>query len=475
MQDNYSIPKRWSSIARRSDSQSKTRSKESVRKIAFYLALALTFIRCSQIHELITYQFHINTYLLFIVGIPAILGLIISKGAAKPFRFLQAYFWLGFSLWIVAAVPFSVWKAGSLQVVEDYWRTNVMLLFLVGGLTTTWKEFERLLQVLAVSCVVNLIIIKTYGQLDLNDRMTLPFGALSNSNDYAAHLLMLLPAVLWVALAAKQRKLRLLAVAIAGYGVFAVLSSGSRGALISVSVGILYFLTSTSKRQRLWAVALIAVILFAVLSLVSQQTRERMLSFSKSSSSSSDEALESSEIRSQLLQDAVYYALRNPVFGLGPDNFRAVEGKSKPGMYAPAHNSYLSVACEGGFPAFFFFVGGVVTSLLTFLRIKRKFQSDARAKDLTQAALCMQLMMVMFCIAVGFLNFAYTFQFPLIVGISIAMAYATESWRPQADHQSQTKTPDKDAAKKKARKHRKQRQKESAGTRMDTLHKNVRT
>jgi O-antigen ligase len=473
MQVNYSIPKRWSSIARRGDSRSKTRSKEAVRKIAFYLALALTFIRCSQIHELITYQFHINTYLLFIVGIPAILGLIISKGAVKPFRFPQAYLWMGFSLWIAATVPFSVWKTGSLYVVEDYWRTNLMLLFLVGGLTTTWEEFERLLQVLAVSCVVNLIIIKTYGQLDLNDRMTLPFGALSNSNDYAAHLLMLLPAVLWVALATKQRKLQLLAVAITGYGVFAVLSSGSRGALISVSVGILYFLTSASKGQRLWAVGLIAVTLFAALSLVSQQTRERMLSFSKSSSAS-DEALESSEIRSQLLQDALYYALRNPVFGLGPDNFRAVEGKSKPGMYAPAHNSYLSVACEGGFPAFFFFVGGVVTSLLTFLRIKRKFQSDARAKDLTQAALCMQLMMVMFCIAVGFLNFAYAFQFPLIVGLSIAMAYATESWRKEADRQSQIKTLDKDPARKKARKHSKQHQKESAGNRMGRLRTNVR-
>ena len=381
---------------------------------------------------------------------------------------------MAFSIWIVAVIPFSIWKAGSLQIVEDYWRTNVILFVLVGGLTTTWEEFKLLLRVLAFSCVVNLIIIKAFGQIDANGRMILPFGALANSNDYAAHLLMLLPCLLWVALTTKSIKFRIVILGVFGYGLFAVLSSASRGALVAVSVGIVYFLLSASNKQRLWAAGLVAVMLFTVFSLMSREAMQRMLSFSKSSGSASEEALESSEIREHLLQDAVQSALRNPVFGLGPGNFSTFEGKTKPGMYEPAHNSYVTVASETGFPGLFLFIGGIAATFLTFRRIRRRFQGDVRAKDLMQAAVCMQLMMVMFCIAVGFLNFAFSNHFPEMVGISIAMAYATESWQRGTSPWMQVASPDKEKEKTKSKKRRKRSEPKVTAVGMDVWRKDAR-
>jgi O-antigen ligase len=428
MQTNYPIPKTRSSTELNRKSQRTTNARETVRKVGFYFTVALTFIRCTQIHELITYHLNRNSYLLYIVGVPAVLGLIVSNSIVRPFRFSQAYYWLGFSLWMVLTIPFAYWKSGSLHVVEEYWRINVMLIFLLGGLIISWKEFELLLRVLAVSCIFNLISINVYGQLDARGRMFLPFGTLANSNDYAAHILMLLPAILWVALTMKSIALRIVALGIVGYALFALLSSGSRGALISVSVGILYFLASASQNRRLWAVGITVAMLFAVFSLVSPRAVQRMVSFSKSSSAP-DEASESADIRMRLLKDAVSYALRYPLFGLGPENFREVERLTAKTMSEPVHNSYLQVACEAGLPALFLFLGGVTTSWFTFLRIKRTLQRDLLAKDLTQAALCLQLMMVMFCIAAGFLNFAYAFHFPLMVGISIAMANASKNWK----------------------------------------------
>ena len=474
MEANHTIPTAPFPLAHGRKSRSKTKSKETVRKIAFYLTVAMVFIRSSQIHELITYRFNFNSYLLFVVGVPAILGLFISKSAGRPFRFPQAYLWMAFSLWIVVTIPFSIWKAGSLQMVEDYWRTNVILFLLLGGLTTTWNEFERLLQVLAFSCVVNLVIIKVFGQLDMNGRMTLPFGALANSNDYAAHLLMLLPCLLWVALTAKSIKFRIVTLGVFGYGLFAVLSSASRGALVAVSVGIVYFLLSASNKQRVWAAGLVAVMLFAVFSLMSQQAMQRMLSFSKNSSSASDEALESSDIRQHLLQDAIQSALRNPIFGLGPGNFSTFEGKTRPGMWEPAHNSYVTVASETGFPGFFLFVGGIAATFLTFRRIKRKSQSDARAKELLQAAVCMELMMVMFCLAVGFLNFSFSAHFPEMVGLSIAMAYATENWQRGTTPRLQVQSPDKGKEKTKSKKRGKRSEPKVTAKGMDAWRKDVR-
>ena len=196
-----------------------------------------------------------------------------------------------------------------------------------------------------------------------------------------------------------------------------------------------------------------------------------MLSFSKNSSSASDEALESSDIRQHLLRDAIQSALRNPVFGLGPGNFSTFEGKTKPGMWEPAHNSYVTVASETGFPGFFLFIGGIAATFLTFRRIKRRFQGDVRARDLIQAAICMELMMVMFCLAVGFLNFTFSAHFPEMVGISIAMAYATESWQRGTSPWLQVTSLDKDEEKSKSKKRRKRSEPKVSATGMDAWRK----
>jgi O-antigen ligase len=304
--------------------------------------------------------------------------------------------------------------------------------------------------------------------------MTLPFGALANSNDYAAHLLMLLPSVLWLALITKSFKLRVVILAVLGYGILAVLSSGSRGALISVVLGTLYFSFSASTKQRLWAVGLIAVMLFTAFSLLSEQAKQRMLSFSKNSNSASEEALESSDIRSRVLQDAIRYTLKYPLFGLGPGNFSSVEGKSKPGMWEPAHNSYVTIASECGFPGLFLFIGGIGFSFQSFWRIRRKFQRIPEAGKVARAAGCMELMMVTFCVAVGFLNFGFAFHFPLIVGISIAMAYATENWKPGTNPTIGIRSLVEDKEKRKSKKRRKRSDRELTATGIDAWRKDVR-
>ena len=71
MEANHTIPTAPFPLAHSRKSRSKTKSKETIRKIAFYLTVALVFIRTSQIHELITYRFNFNSYLLFVVGSPS--------------------------------------------------------------------------------------------------------------------------------------------------------------------------------------------------------------------------------------------------------------------------------------------------------------------------------------------------------------------------------------------------------------------
>jgi O-antigen ligase len=394
------------------------------RKVGFYFTLALLFIRCSQLPELLTYQFHNNLYLLYVVSLPVVLALIFTNGFRRSFRFWPAYYWLGFTLWITIAIPFSIWKGGSIQLVTDYWRTDIVLLVAIGGLVRNWKECRMLFGTLALSCVFNLIIIHVFGQVDDQGRLNLQFGAIANSNDYAAHLIMLLPSTLWVAFVAKRLVIRLAALAAFGYGIYLILESASRGALIALTIGVIYFLFSVSGKRRVWAIALMTTGLAAAFALLSGQVVQRILSFSDSSGTASKEALESSDIRSQLLEDSISYALENPLFGVGPGNFRTAEGKAKPGLWQPAHNAYVAVASECGFPAFLFFIGGIGASFLMFVRVGHKLPRDRESAELVQAAWSMRLAMLTFCTAIGFLNFSYSMHLPIILGISIAMGHA---------------------------------------------------
>jgi O-antigen ligase len=405
------------------------KSQHSLRERSFYFTLGLVFVRCSQLHEVITYQFHFNSLLLFILGIPALWGFIESNSIARTFRLTPGYLWLGFSLWLVITVPFSFWKSGALELVGDYWRTNVIVFVLLGGLVRKWKEFEWLLRAIAVACVLNFAIVKFYARVDESGRMSLPFGVVGNSNDYAAHILMLLPSLLWVTFTARSLRIRIALLGMVGYGVYAVLGSASRGALVALVSGTIYYICFSSGRHRVWAVGIIAVIFACVFGLESQQAIQRMLSFSKNSHSS-EEAIESSDMRQELLRDAISIAVQHPIFGVGPRSFVTFDAKVNRGrMWHEAHNSYAEVAAECGLPAFLFFTGALTSSFLIFWRIGQRYRSNRRAVRIFQAALCMQLMMVMFCIAAGFLNFAYYFHFPLIVGISLAMFQAERSER----------------------------------------------
>ena len=401
-------------------------SGASIRKFAFYVAVGLTFIRCSLIQELLTYELNFNVYLLYVFGLLTIVGIFFSGTLARLFRFRAAYYWLGYAVWMTLAVPFSIWKGESFPLVMDYWRTNMVMLVALGAFITTWEECKVLIRTLALSCIGMLLIVRFFSQLDDNGRLNLKFSLVANSNDYPAHLLLLMPALLWVASTTKSFLLRLIVLGAFGYGLYVILASGSRGALIAVGVAIVYYLFSASNKQRLAALALGAVILAIAFNFLSEQAVHRLFSFSDTSSSQLNEAATSEEDRTQLLEDSIMFALKNPIFGVGPGDFSIAEGESRKGFWLEPHNSYTEVACECGIPAAIFLVAGLVSSFGILRRIGREWGKDVRAKEFTQAAFFLRLSVVAFCSAIFFLNFAYLFHLPMIGGISIAMGHASE-------------------------------------------------
>jgi len=214
-----------------------------------------------------------------------------------------------------------------------------------------------------------------------------------------------------------------------GYGLYVILASGSRGALIAVGVAAIYYLFSASNKQRIAALSIGVAMLAIAFSLLSERALQRLFTFSQTSGSPTNDAMESEEDRSRLLQDSITLALENPLFGVGPGDFSVAEGESRKGLWLEPHNSYTEAACECGIPAAIFLIAGIVSSFGILGRIGREWGKDARAKEFTQAAFYLRLSIVAFCSAIFFLNFAYLFHLPMIGGISIAMGHASEDWK----------------------------------------------
>jgi O-antigen ligase len=418
---NYAIPA----------PESRDEAQSAARKLAFWFGVGLVFVRFGMLNEMLSYLTGHNFYLLYFFAIPALLGLLVSGGVARVLRERAAILWLCFGAWAVMAIPFSIWRGGSAHTVWAYWKTELIMIFVVAGTTRTWRECRVLMFAIAAAAAVSLLSGRLFGQVEMNGRRDLDFGTVANANDFAGHLLMVLPFLVWVALSCKSLILRLAALGGVSYGVYLVLASGSRGALIALAIDILFFTIVARRPYRLGLWFLAPAVVIIALTVLPGSVVNRLESFSSSQSGASDEALASSEARQTLLRDSIIAALRNPIFGIGPGQFTTYEGskdafKGTGTYWHGAHNSYTQAASECGFPALLFYLAAIWSTWRLLKLVGKHTTRNPKLIGVTNAVFCIRLAIIGFCTAVFFLNFSYTFYLPAMTALAIALASAVD-------------------------------------------------
>ena len=418
-----------------------------LRMFSLWLTLVVVFLRISGLHQAQAYLLHVNLKLLYVAGIPAVLGTILCGGLQRSFRGKPAFFWTAFALWMFVTVPFAHWPGGALLMTAlPYFRTNLIMLFMVAGLVIEWKECQSLMRAMAWGAFGTLFLARIFQNPVFQERFGLEFGTVSNPNDFACHLLLVLPFLYWVVLTAKSFVLRLVSLAGIGYGIYLVVGTASRGALIGLCVVALFFLLWGSMVQRVTLVVLAPLAVLVLLSTVSHSALNRIVSFSASDENASQEALESSASRKYLLEKSIEYALKFPIFGVGPGMFPFYEGSHNKiigthGSWHGTHNTFTQVASETGVPGLIFFVGGLASSFTIFYSIFRKASRRPNCLDIKKAAMCVLLGLVGFIVSSTFLNFAYFFYQPLIGGMAVAFLIATNEEFARRDRALQGITP----------------------------------
>jgi O-antigen ligase len=376
------------------------------------------------LHEVLTYFTGRNTHILYVFGPPAILGMFLCGGVAQTMKARPAFLWVGFVVLLFMAVPFSSWPGGSAKTVMAFGRSELPMLFVVAGLTRTWSECKTVMRVIATACLFSISLGRIFIDAD-QDRLALSFGTIANSNDYAGHLLLMLPFLLFVGFTTQKLIVRLVCIGAVLYGVALVLQTGSRGAALAVVAATLLFLVRGSTRQRAGLMLLIPAGLIALLVVLPETTRTRLMSFSKSESGVSKEALESSESREYLLKQSIIFTFTHPVFGVGPGQFSSYEGglrteEGARGSWHETHNSYTQISSECGIPAALCYLAAIFT---TFAMLNRFWHNARRLgnSEMITAAFCLMLAMTAYCTAITFLNFGYRFYLLAISGLVIAM------------------------------------------------------
>ena len=408
-----------------------TGETDHIRRVALRLATFLLFLRITYLHQIQTdLMGHLNLRLLYVFGTPALLGILMAGGLQRAFRGWPAYYWVAYAGWITLSVPFSSWKGGSLRLLVYFVRSELLMLFAIAGLAVTWRECKSIMYVISSAAVVNLVSARLFAAESTQQRLSLELSSIGNANDFAAHLLLVLPFLLWTALNSRSGFLRLGAMLGVVCGLYLILRTGSRGAVVGLGLDVLVFLIWGTTRQRLALFTLGPITVAAILAIAPSQALRRSVSFSGGSDAVASEAEESSESRRYLLRKSVEYAVHHPVFGVGLGMFANYEGVESVstghyGSWHVTHNSFTQAASECGIPAMLLFMAGIASTLILVNATWR----DARRRhceEIQTTAFCMMLSIVGFSTAMAFLSLAYTFYLPAMGGLAISIACAAK-------------------------------------------------
>jgi len=411
-----------------------------LRRAAFLFALVYVFIEFSGVHELIAMATGVKPYILIVVTVPMILLILGSGGFQRTLRCPVAKYWIGFAIWMIISVPFSSWRGQSMFLAVSWIRAVLPILFAIAGCVMTFREFNRLMTVLAAAAAVNVLAGHLFAN-QISGRLELAGTTIADPNDYAAHLILVLPFLLLVIVDQPRPALvRAVASGLTLYGLYLIISTGSRGGLLALGVAVLFCIWKLRPRQKIAVAVVAAILACAAIVVIPQQVLSRFATiFSSDNKLESDGALsaatESAEARNYLLRQSVLVTLSHPFFGVGMGQFQNYEGEMSrkaiggPGYWNETHNSFTQASSEMGIPALLFYLAAIIATYRMLDRVYRLAQQQSSTPGVQRIkviAFYLLLSLVGFCAASFFLSLAYRFYLPAFAGLAIALGRAVK-------------------------------------------------
>lgn len=403
-------------------------AQNPTQSLAAFAGLVILFYHFSNITELITSITGLNLKLAYWTTAFAGVAVLASGGLVIPLRYPAIRLYLLAVGWMILALPFSSWVGGSVESIKSLMIVGVPTIFFTAGLILQWQHVRAVLLAIGLAGAVVVGNALFYGGQVESSRFSLSSsGMLGNSNDLAAHLVLMIPIFLLLTVdKSRAAWVRLMMIGLIPAALLVVLKTGSRGALVGLGVCMLVVLWKAPGKTKIALTA--AALLFAVLAplLLPDNIKRRLTAFSDDADH--EEALVTKEIRRELFLDSVKFSLRYPIFGVGFNQFGTFRGVSatKEGhrtSWHATHCVWTQISSENGLPAL------ALVGLALFLAIRsvNRLLKQARSggfDDIVQVCFYLLLAVMGFLVSITFLAQAYRFYIPAIIGLMVAVAEA---------------------------------------------------
>lgn len=329
-----------------------------------------------------------------------------------------------FGVFIVASVPFSLWKGGSVKFIQEV-VVNLYIIFVIMMFVLDSPRRIRRFLFLFLACGGFLVLFAMYeritggGTLVKGGRIMTTIGGMVNDpNDRALLFVMMLPLALFMGLQARSLVGKLYYMVLSILFVVGDLETLSRGGMLGL-VAVAVAFACKIFRDRKGLVFLLGVLVFVSLFFVPGSVWYRASSIFDSTK---DEAGTVAARKTIFTAGLKIYA-QNPVFGVGVVNFTVAEGEShgNRGKYNAAHNTLIQVAAELGTFGLLTFLGFYWVSFKNARRIQRVFTDYELDPSMVDLARGLEVALVGFFVCSFFLSQAYNWNFYYLLGLSAAL------------------------------------------------------
>ncbi len=339
----------------------------------------------------------------------------LRQGNFAGTKLMKFFLVLGFCV-----IIFSSWP----RMAFEGWRTillvNTALYFFWLPAVQNTNRLQRIVTVLvvAVGCLVYAMLFAESAVMYRAGHLgRVSVGGTYDPNDIAMVMAVTFPFTVFLFLGAKLKGKIVWGVLLVCM-VLAILTTGSRGGLLSLGIACLLLFFTAAKGFKLWhKFFVVALVVFFFMSPAANMVKDRWQEVLSGEDYNVEKVEEGGVGRLSLWLTGAQLILKTPLTGVGVSNSSNAMGEEY-GRWRSLHNSYFQAGLELGLPGLVLFLLLLQTIWRNCSRARDRFAQHPSQQKLALLAVCTRISLLIYIVAAFFLSQAYSLMVPILLLIS---------------------------------------------------------